>query len=95
MAFRVEGVKSERRFAGARNPSEADQRVFRQLETNVLLVVDAGAFDLYGRSSHGEKGFLKSENTGVFRLNSFKKLLYSCLEIKVFSHQIGNRRKDA
>ena len=96
LALGVEGVEGQRGLAGTGYAGKADQRVFRKVQVHVLQVVNAGPFDLYGRSGHGKKvGFRGFENRVVSRRHSNRKLLYGCLEIKVFSRQPVDPGKDA
>ena len=96
LAFCVEGVEGQRGLAGTGYAGKADQRVFRQVQVHVLQVVNAGSLDLYGRSGHGKKvGFRRFEYRVVSRRHSNRKLLYGCLEIKVFSRQPEDTGKDA
>ena len=96
LALGVEGIEGQRGLAGTGYAGKADQRVFRQVQVHILQVVNAGPFDLYGRSGHGLKvGFRGFENEVVSRRHSNRKLLYGCLEIKVFSRHPGEPGKDA
>ena len=61
LTLRVEGVEGQRGLAGTGYPGKADQRVLRQIQADVLQVVNAGPFDLYGRSGHRNvAGFRRS-----------------------------------
>jgi len=54
LAFGIDGVEGERRFAGAREPGDHDQLVARDLEIDVLEVVLAGAPDDDSVTGHGD-----------------------------------------
>jgi hypothetical protein len=45
LAFGVDGVEGERRLAGSRETGDDDQPIARQVDVDVLQVVDAGAAD--------------------------------------------------